>query len=144
MKKVSALVLIASLILLLTLWFNHKVSFDLSFFQNLNPVQWLSAFFRTLVVLIAYIGGFFAMILITLVDIVSSLVWKVEFPLLHLVYDKFFLAFTKGWYWDQFQGSYLFISGSLILLISTILLAIPDTKRKARYVYDPSRFAARA
>ena len=144
MKKVSALVLIASLVLLVILWITHKFTFNTNFLRDLNFVQWLSAFLKTIVVLVAYIGGFFAMILITFVDIVSSLIWNVEFPILNLVYDKFFLGFSKDWYWDQFPGAYLFISGLLLMLISIIILALPDTKRKARSTYNHAHFSSRA
>lgn len=143
MKKVSALVLIASLILLITLSVTRKFSFEPSFFDDLNLIHWLNALFRTIVVLMAYIAGFFAMIVITFADILSSMIWKVEFPMIHFVYDKFFLEFSRGWYWDQFQGSYLFISAILILLISLIILSIPDPKRRARYLYNPALFNPR-
>ncbi|MEE4176927.1 MAG: hypothetical protein V2I46_05400 [Bacteroides sp.] len=143
MKKFSALVLIASLILLVTLWATRKFSFEFSFFNDLNLLHWLSSLVKTIIVLLAYIAGFFAMLVITFADIVSSMIWKVEFPLMHLVYDKFFLEFSKGWYWDQFHGGYLFTSGVLILLITLIILSIPDTKRRARYIYNPAQFASR-
>lgn len=143
MKKVSALVFIASLILLLTLWLTDKVAFEAALFKEINPLHWLVSFAKTAVVLSAYIAGFFAMIIITFVDIVSSLIWKLEFPILHVVYDQFFLAFSKGWYWDQFHGSYLFVSGIVLLLASLIILSIPDAKRNRRVSYNPSAFAGR-
>jgi hypothetical protein len=143
MKKFSALILLASLILLFVLWISEKMVFEWVFFIGLNPVHWLQAMLKTFIVLLAYIGGFFAMILITFIDILSSMIWKVEFPILHLVYEKFFLVFSKGWYWDQFHGSYLFISGVIIFFIAMVMLAIPDTKRTRRVVYDPSRYGTR-
>ncbi len=143
MKKVSALVFIASLILLFVLWYTNKVAFEAALFEEINPLHWLVSFFKTAVVLSAYIAGFFAMIIITFVDILSSLIWKIEFPILHLIYDKFFLTFSKGWYWDQFHGSYLFISAVVFLIGSLIILAIPNTKRNKRVSYNPAAYAGR-
>ena len=143
MKKISALILAASLMLLIILAITRKFSVEATFYSDWNLIHWLGSFFKTIVVLFAYIAGFFAIIVITFVDILSSMIWKVEFPILHLVYDKFYLGFSKGWYWDQFQGGYLFLSAIIILLIAMIVLAIPDNKRKARYLYDPANFAPR-
>jgi|GEM_PF-6852953 len=143
MKKVSALVFIASLILLLVLWLTDKVAFEAALFKEINLLHWLVSFFKTAVVLSAYIAGFFAMIIITFVDIVSSMIWKIEFPILHMIYDKFFITFSKGWYWDQFHGSYLFISAIVFLIVSLIILAIPDPKRNQRVYYNPSAYTGR-
>ncbi|MBW6497702.1 MAG: hypothetical protein K0B09_04885 [Bacteroidales bacterium] len=144
MKKVSALIFIASFILLLTLWLTGKVAFEAALFKEINPLQWLVSFAKTAVVLSAYIVGFFAMIVITFVDIVTSLIWKIEFPILHLIYDKFFLTFSKGWYWDQFHGIYLFISGTVLLILSLIILLIPDTRRNQRVPYNPASYAGQS
>jgi hypothetical protein len=143
MKKFSALILLASLILLFVLWISGKMVFEWVSFTGLNPVHWVQALLKTFIVLLAYIAGFFAMIVITFIDILSSMIWKVEFPILHMVYEKFFLIFSKGWYWDQFHGSYLFTSAVIIFFIAMVMLAIPDTKRTRRVVYNPSLYASR-
>lgn len=144
MKKISVLVLIASLILLITLWLSGKVAFEPAFFSELSLLPWLISFAKTAVVLSAYIAGFFAMIVIAFVDIISSMILKLEFPILHLIYDQFFVVFSKGWYWDQFHGSYLFISAVIFLIGSLIILANPDTKRYQRVAYNPSAFSDRS
>lgn len=143
MKKFSALILLASLVLLFVLWITEKMVFEWVYFSDLNPLHWVQALLKTFIVLVAYIAGFFAMIFIAFIDILSSMIWKVEFPILHIVYEKFFLIFSKAWYWDQFHGSYLFISGVIIFIIALVMLAIPDTKRTRRVVYDPSRYGSR-
>jgi len=144
MKKFSALLLIASMVLLATLWFNEKVVFEMDHFRNLSILQWVNSFLKTIIVLLAYIAGFFAMILITLIDIFSSIIWKIEFPILHLVYDKFFIAFSKGWYWDQFPGVYHFISGIVVTIFAMIVLGFPDIRRNQRIVYDPGRYQSKS
>lgn len=143
MKKFGALMLVASLVLLVTLWLSGKVMFQPGFFSDLSFSRGFYSLVKTIVVLTAYIAGFFAMLVITFVDIISSIIWKAEFPLLHLVYDKFFLAFSKGWYWDEFSGSCLFISGLILFLTSLVIVNFPDTRRNQRIVYDPTRFSAK-
>lgn len=144
MKKLSALLLIASLVLLAALWLNEKFTFEIPHYQQISIASLLNSFIKTIIVLLAYIAGFFAMIFIALIDIFSTIIWKVEFPIMNFVYDKFFISFSKAWYWDQHSGFYLFVSGLLISVLCLIALGYPDMTRNQRVIYDPAKFNTKA
>ncbi len=143
MKTLSSLLLIASLVLLGTLWLNEKEVFETDQLHNICIIKLINSFLKTIIVLFAYIVGFFALLFIALIDIFSSIIWKVEFPILHLVYENFFIGFSKSWYWDQHTGIYLFLSGVVIFLICAVVLGIPDLRRHKRVVYHPQIFTTR-
>lgn len=143
MKTISAFLLIASFVLLATLWLNEKVVFNTDHFQHISFTLLFNSILKTIIVLLAYIAGFFALLFIALIDIISTMIWKVEFPVLQLVYENFFIGFSKNWYWDQHTGAYLFLSGVFISICCVVILGIPEFRRYQRVAYYPAMFTTR-
>jgi hypothetical protein len=131
MKKISTLFIIASIILIGMLFTTGKMDFNGSFHSQVSLFDSLLALFRTIVIIFAWAAGLALMIVITLVDVFTTLITKTEFPILHYVYDTAFLTFSKGWYWDQFNGLQLLIAAALLLSFGVIYLkAIPFRKNQ--------------
>ena len=109
----------------------------------MSLIKWAVSLIKTYIVLLAYIAGFFAMILIAIIDIFSSIILQLEFPILNFVYEYLIIGFSKTWYWDQFQGSYLLASALLISLVSIIVLFLPEGNKFQKVVYNPGNFSKR-
>jgi hypothetical protein len=143
MKKINILFLLASLILIAILFLTGKTSFEYIVFKEMSLIKWAVSLIKTYIVLLAYIAGFFAMILIAIIDIFSSIILQLEFPILNFVYEYLIIGFSKTWYWDQFQGSYLLASALLISLVSIIVLFLPEGNKFQKVVYNPGNFSKR-
>lgn len=143
MKKISILFVLASVILVAILFLTGKTSFEYIVFSEMSLIKWAVSLIKTYIVLMAYIAGFFAMILIAIIDIFSSIILQLEFPILHFVYDYLIIGFSKTWYWDQFQGSYLLASALLIFLVSVIVLFVPEANKFQKVIYNPGDFSKR-
>lgn len=141
MKKISFLFLIGSLVLIAILFLTGKTSLEYIVFKELDLIKWVGSLIKTCVVLLAYIAGFFAMILIAIIDIFSSIIFQIEFPILSFVYDYLIIGFSKTWYWDQFQGTYLLASALFISVVSIIVLLIPEFNKYQKVVYNPGDFS---
>jgi hypothetical protein len=141
MKKINFLFLLASLILIAILFLTGKTSFEYIVFREMNLIKWAGSLIKTYIVLLAYIAGFFAMIFIAIIDIFSSIILQLEFPILTFVYEYLIIGFSKTWYWDQFQGNYLFASALLISLVSIFILLFPEVNKFQKVVYNPGNFS---
>ena len=138
MKKISTLFIIASIILIGMVFTTGKADFNGSLHSQVSLFDSLLALFRTIVIIFAWAAGLALMIVITLVDVFTTVITKTEFPILHYVYDTAILSFSKGWYWDQFNGHQLLIAAILLFSFGVIYLVIIPFRKNQVVKYNHS------
>ena len=76
------------------------------------------------------------MVIVLLIDVLITIIFKTEFPITHLIYDYAYLQLAKGWYWDLHSGSNIFMACIILFGIGLISLYLgPIRKKKKKFIY---------
>lgn len=135
MRNWDAFIIVSTFLLAVALFAGDKIDPE-NIFINLNAGETLLVMLKTIMVALLGIISIAIMILVLLLDIIVSLLFRMEFPILQFFYNTIYLEYFRGWYWDAHSGSHLFLACITLFSLGLINSYLGPVYREKTFVYQ--------
>lgn len=137
MKNWDVFIIVSTFVIVLSLFSSGRVSAD-NLTDHLHPLETIIVISKTLLMVLMACIGILSMMFVLVSDIVVSILFRLEFPIIHFLYEYAYLGVMKGWYWDAHSGSHLFMASVTLFGIGVINTYLGSYQREKTVVYHKS------
>ena len=135
MRNWNSFLMASTAIIALILFASGKLEIE-GMLDNVNLHDTAIAALKTLVIIVVATITLIIMIIVLLIDVLITIIFKSEFPILNLMYEYAYLQLVKNWYWDAHSGSNIFMACIILFGIGLISLYLgPIRKKKKKFIY---------
>lgn len=134
MKNWDAFIIVSTSIIALTLFASGRIEMY-NMMDNITVQDTVVAMVKTVAVVISGCLIIASMIVILLVDIVTSVIMRMEFPIIHFLYQNYYVGIVRDWYWDANTGSHLLMACIVLFGIGLINTYVGPVYRKKTFIY---------
>lgn len=138
MKNWDVFIIVSTFVIAIALFASGKIDFN-NMLNNLNTEETLVVMFKTATVALLGILALGLLVVVLLADIIISIVLRMEFPLLHFLYDTLYLEYFRAWFWDMHSGSHIFMACIILFGLGVIKSYLGPVKRKKTFVYHKTK-----
>lgn len=139
MKNWDVFVLIYSFVISIMLFSSGKINYE-NMLSDLELTTIILAMMKSMGIMILITTFLTFVILFLLIDIIISVIFYIEFPILHFLYNTVYLEVVRGWYWDNYQGSNIFMACIILFGLALISSYInPFKSGKTTIFYKKNR-----
>lgn len=130
--------MVSAVILTLVLFASDRVGFD-NMLQNLNARETIIVIVKTLVVIAMASISIAMMVVFLLLDVLVSIVTRMEFPISHFVYNTIYLDLMQNWFWNSHSGSHILMACIILFGAGLINTYLGPVKRKKKFIYHKTK-----
>ncbi len=138
MKNWDAFIIVSTSIIALTLFASGRVEMY-NMLDNLTVQATLVAMLKTVAIVISGSLIIASMIVILLLDIVTSVIMRMEFPIIHYLYQNYYIGVVREWYWDANTGSHILMACIILFGIGLINTYLGPVYRKKTFIYHKNK-----
>ena len=137
MKNWDVFVIVSTFVIALSLFSSGRITPG-NMVDHLHPLETIVVMFKTLAMILIACTGIISMMFILVADIIVSILFRLEFPIIHFLHDFLYLEVIKGWYWDAHSGSHIFMASVSLFGIALINTYLGSYHREKTVVYHKS------
>ncbi len=139
MKNWENFILMSTAIISLILFASGKVEFE-NMLDDINSQDTLIAMGKTIIVTIVALFTLVIMVVVFMVDIVISILLRQEFPITQYLYEKLYINFAKGWYWDSLSGSHIFLACIILFGVTLLYISLFSRGKRRPFIYHKKKY----
>ncbi len=138
MKNWDVFIIVSTSIIALTLFASGRIGmYDM--LDNISVQDTVIAMIKTIAIVISGSLIIASMVVILLVDIVTSVIMRIEFPIIHFLYNNYYINIVRDWYWDANTGSHLLMACIILFGLGLINTYLGPVYRKKTFIYHKNK-----